>query len=110
METLTAAELEAAGPGGKRLRRERVRRWRLYCCSKPPGHLAINEAAFPWYWHRRRGVTCAELDAAGPGGRWIRQERRRRARALLLGALVLRKALLQSFANCASSLWLYGVP
>jgi len=110
VETLTVAELGAAGMGGKRLRRELRRRWDAFVRSKPPGHLAVRERDFPWYWRRRRGVTCAELDAAGSGGRWIRAERLRRARGLLLGALELRAALLEASPACASSLWLYGIP
>ena len=57
-----------------------------------------------------RALSAAELARAGSGGRWLRRERRRRARALLLGALELRWALLQAFPACHSSLWLYGLP
>lgn len=107
---LSDAELRraAADGGGRAVRAELRRRWDLFCLSKPPGHLAIVER--PYYWRRRRYVTCAELAAAGHGGRWIRQERRRRARALLLGALELRSALLVAFCSTHSSLWLYGRP
>lgn len=110
VRALSAAELAVAAcesdGGGKALRREIDRRWQLLHSSKPPGHLAIIER--PWYWRRRRGVTCAELAAAGDGGRWIRAERRRRARALLLGALELRAALLECWPTARSSLWLHG--
>lgn len=54
-----------------------------------------------------RSLTDAELER---GGKRIRRERRRRARALLLGALELRWALLQADPMCHGSLWRYGTP
>jgi len=57
-----------------------------------------------------RALSRGELAAAGPGGRWLRRERRRRARALLLGALELRWNTLQCYPECIPSLWKYGLP
>lgn len=119
---LTDAELARAGDGGRRVRKERAAARARALASKPAGHLAIIErptAIWGPSWlpmgriHRGvelRALTAAELAAAGPGGRWLRRERRRRARALLLGALELRWSLLQCFPSCRSSLWSFGVP
>lgn len=102
VRTLTVGELEAAGSGGKRLRRELRRRWDLYCRCKPPGHLEL----IPRYTPRS---IRRETIANATGVRRWRLERRR-ARALLLGALELRVALLLALPEYRSSLWLYGVP
>lgn len=106
---LSERELDIAGHQGRAIRAERHRRWYEFCRSKPPGHLAIIDVAARMGWSSNR-LTDAELAAAGPGGRWLRRERERRARKLLLGALELRAALLRSLPMCHSSLWLYGVP
>jgi hypothetical protein len=102
VQTLSEGELRRAGGGGRRLRRERRRRWEAFCRSKPPGQLDLIERYTP------RSIR-AESIAMAVGSRRMRLERRR-ARALLLGALMLRRALLQAFPSCHSSLWLYGVP
>lgn len=89
-------------PKGRRLRREHHDQRLRFLRSKPPGHLAIIPRRMPWH------LRDAVIEAATPARR-ARLERRR-ARALLLGALRLRIALLEAIPECASSLWLYGVP
>lgn len=77
--------------------------------------LAIDErfelvAAWRFNKHKVRWLSARELEAAGPGGKRLRRERRRRARALLLGALELRFALLRALPEFRDGLVFYGVP
>lgn len=102
LAALSDSELAALGGGGRRIRRERHDRWERFCRMKPPGHLDLIRRFTP------RSIRL-EAIAAETGHRRWRLERRR-ARALLLGALKLRAALLEAIPACASSLWLYGVP